>query len=178
MFARDGYAATSVDDIVAACGMTKGAFYHHFAGKEDLFEAVFVEEQQRIATQLTNTYEARPESDPVQASYVACRTFLTISRDPAVQRITLLDAPAALGWERMREIESDYGLALIKEGIRNAIRAKRLKRRDVDALAHVLFGAMCGGAMYMARAEDQGRAQRTVERELKAIIEGLASGAP
>lgn len=175
MFARDGYASTSLDAVVAECGVTKGAFYHHFVGKEELFEAVFIEEQQRIAEQLAETYETRRERDPVRASYAACRSFLELSRDPAVQQITLLDAPAVLGWERMREIESGYGLALMKEGIRNAIRAKRLKRRDVDALAHLLFGALCEGAMYMARADDQKTAQRKVELEFKAIIDGLAT---
>ena len=143
------------------------------SGKEELFEAVFVEEQQTIAARLAQTYEERRSRDPVQASLTACRSFLDISRDPAVQRITLIDAPAVLGWQRMREIESEYGLAMMKEGIRNAIKAGRLKRRDVDALGHLLFGALCEGAMYMARAQDQAAAQRKVEREFKALIDGL-----
>lgn len=175
-FARDGYAATSLDAIVAACGVTKGAFYHHFVGKEHVFEAVFIEEQQRIAAELAKTYETGRQRDPVQASYAACRAFLDVSLEPAVQRITLLDAPSVLGWERMREIESQYGLAMMKEGIRNAIAAKRVKKRDVDPLAHLLFGALCEGAMYMARADDQPAARRKVEREFKGILDGLVTG--
>ncbi len=173
LFARDGFAATSLDEVVVECGVTKGAFYHHFAGKEELFEAVFVEEQQRIASHLADTYGARRHRDPVKASLKACHAFLDLSRDPGVQRITLLDAPAVLGWERMREIESEYGLAMIKDGVQSAIAAGRAKRRNVDALAHLLFGALCEGAMFMARAEDQRAAQRTVEREFKAIVDGL-----
>lgn len=173
LFARYGYAATALESVVAECGLTKGAFYHHFVGKEQLFEAVFVEEQQRIAESLATTYAARRARDSVQAAYIACRAFLDICRDPAVQQITLLDAPAVLGWERMREIESDYGLAMIKDGIRNAIAAKQLKKRDVEPLAHLLFGALCEGAMYMARADDQASAQRKVEREFKNILDAL-----
>lgn len=173
LFAKDGFQATSLDAIASNCGVTKGAFYHHFDGKEELFEAVFVEEQQRIAAELAETYEARREQDPIKASLAASQAFLEISRKPDVQRITLVDAPSVLGWERMRQIEHDYGLQMMKEGIRNAISANRSQRRDVDALAYLLFGALCEGALYMASAEDQKSAQRKVEREFKAIIEGL-----
>lgn len=178
LFARHGYAGTSLDAIVAAFGMTKGAFYHHFSGKEELFEAVYVEEQEMIAAELARTYAARRARDPVQASLAACRRFLEISREPSVQRITLLDGPAVLGWMRMREIEADYGLAMLKEGIRNAMTAKQLRRHDVDALAHVLFGALCEGAIYMAGERDQGVAQRKVEREFRAIVEALVAVDP
>jgi AcrR family transcriptional regulator len=175
LFARDGFAATSLEAVATTAGVTKGALYHHFAGKEQLFEAVYTEEQQRIAEELARTYESRRNRGPLDASYTSCRRFLEISQDPAVQRITLLDAPAALGWDRMREIESAYGLALMKDGIQNAIAAGVLKRGDVDSLAHLLFGALCEGAMYMARADDQRAAQRKVERQFKAILDGLVS---
>lgn len=172
-FARIGYAGTSVDSIVASCRVTKGAFYHHFSTKEQLFEAVFIEEQARIVVELTETYRAKAERDPLQAFYEACRAYLAISLDPAVQRITLLDALAVLGWERMREIESDYGLAMMKMAIGNALAAGGSRRRQVDPLAHILFGAMSEAAMYLAYAEDQVAAKRQVERELKRVLDCL-----
>lgn len=172
LFARDGYAATPLEAVVSGCGVTKGAFYHHFSRKEQLFEVVFVEEQRRIAEAILEAYARK--KDPIDASYSACRAFLDVSLDPGVQRITLLDAPAVLGWERMRQIESEYGLAMMKAGIRTAIGAKRMRKRDVDALAHLLFGALCEGVMYMARAEDQRSARRRIERELKGLLDSLA----
>ena len=41
LFAEKGYAATSLDAIVAGARVTKGALYHHYSGKQALFEAVF-----------------------------------------------------------------------------------------------------------------------------------------
>ena len=172
-FARHGYAGTSLEGVVASCGVTKGAFYHHFANKERLFEAVFVEEQRRIVEGLAKTYGAAAERDPRRAFYDACRAYLEISLDPAVQRITLLDALAVLGWERMREIESDFGLAMMKMAIGNALSVRGARRREVDPLAHILFGAMSEAAMYMANAEDQAAAKRQVERQLGRLLDCL-----
>ena len=173
LFARHGYAATSLDAVVSECGVTKGALYHHFAGKSDLFEAVFREEERRVCEVIAIAYSRR--RDPIEAAFAGCRAFLEASLDPGVQRITLLDGPSVLGWERMREVEAEYGLALIKEGIRVAIAAGRMPRRDVDSLAHLLFGAMCEGAMFVVRSSDQPAAKRRFERELKAMLDAFAT---
>lgn len=173
LFATDGYAATSLDAVVAEAGVTKGAVYHHFRGKAELFEAVYEHEQARLSEELARAFGSK--ADPVEGAYAACRAFLDASMDQGVQRITLLDAPSALGWERMREIEAEYGLALIKSGIKAAIDAKRIARRDVDSLAHLLFGALCEGAMYVVRADDPALARRRFEREVKALLDALAA---
>ena len=175
-FARDGYVGTSLEGVVASCGVTKGAFYHHFANKKRLFEAVFVEEQRRIVDQLAKTYSVKAELDPHKAFYDACRAYLEISLDPAVQRITLLDALAVLGWERMREIEADYGLAMMKMAIGNALTTRGGRRHEVEPLAHILFGAMSEAAMYLANAKDQVAAKRQVERQFKRVVDCLLAG--
>ena len=40
LFLSRGYEKTTVNDVIAATGVSKGAFYHHFKAKEDLLEAV------------------------------------------------------------------------------------------------------------------------------------------
>ncbi len=151
LFAREGYAATSLEAVAAEAHVTKGALYHHFGGKRQLFEAVFEEEERRLCEALAAVYAE--EADPLQGAYAGCRAFLEVSLDPAVQRITLVDGPSVLGWERLREIEERYGLAMIKEALRDAGKAGG-SGRDVDAPAHLIFGALCEGAMFLARAED------------------------
>jgi AcrR family transcriptional regulator len=174
LFADDGYAATSLDAIAARAKVTKGAVYHHFPeGKAALYEAVFRKEQEQLCEELAVRYAKH--QDPLAGANAAFRAFLEASCEPGVQRITLLDAPAVLGWERMRAIEADYGLALLKEGIKQAIAAGRIRRRDVDPLAHLLFGALCEGAMYVAGSEDQQAAKRKIERELKVLLDALAA---
>jgi AcrR family transcriptional regulator len=169
LFATEGYAGASLEAVVRACGVTKGALYHHFAGKREIFEAVFRAEEQRICDALAAAGASK--SDPVDAMYAGCRTWLEVCLDPGVQRITLLDAPSVLGWERMREIEAEYGLALIKQGVRAAIAAGRMKRRDPDPLAHLLFGALCEGALFVARADDPAAARRSFEREIRTLLD-------
>jgi AcrR family transcriptional regulator len=171
LFAADGYAATSLEAIVSACGVTKGALYHHFAGKREIFEAVFRAEEARINEELAAA--GARKRDPVEAIHAGCRKWLEVCLDPGVQRITLLDAPSVLGWERMREIEAEYGLALIKAGLRQAIIAGRIAKRDPDPLGHLIYGALCEAALYLARADDQAGARRSVEREIKALIDAL-----
>lgn len=177
LFAREGYARTSLEAVCAEAGVTKGALYHHFAGKAELFEAVFEAEERELCASLVRGAGSGSgrRRDPWQTFQAGCRAFLQATLDPGVQRITLLDAPGVLGWKRMREIEADYGLRLLKEGLRHAADAGRLRTHDVDGLAHLLFGALCEGAMYIARAPDQDAALKRTTRELNALLDGLAA---
>lgn len=172
-FAADGYQATLLDDVVLAAGVTKGALYHHFGGKREVFKAVFEQEQQRLAGVVATAYSA--ESDPWLGFYEGCRAFFEASLDPGVQRITLLDAPAVLGWEAMRDIEAGYSLALLRQGLEAAITAERIVARPVAPLAHLLLGALCEAAMMVARAADQPGATDDVLREVRALLDALAA---
>ena len=171
LFAQDGYAATSLDAIAAAAGVTKGAVYHHFAGKREIFRAVFEREQRRLAAIEADAY--RRKRDPWEGFYSATRAFLEASLDPGVQRITLLDAPGALGWETMREIEAPNALAGIRHALRESMDAGRIAERPVEPLANLLFGAVCEAAMAVARAENQRTAQRGVLAALRELLRGL-----
>ena len=172
LFAADGYNATSLEDVVAAAGVTKGALYHHFSSKRDLFRGVFERDQAALARASHDAYRA--ESDPWDGFHAGCRAFLESSLDPGVQRIVLLDAPAVLGWEVVREIEAEHSLSMIENGLREAIEGDRIAPRPTGPLAHMLFGALCEGAMTVARSSgDQRRAMREVAREVDNILRSL-----
>lgn len=173
LFAREGFAATSLDSVASAAGVTKGSLYHHFSGKADLFEAVFERQEAGLAERV-GAIAAR-KRDPWQVAYAGVRAFLDESQDPAVQRILLVDGPSVLGWDRVREIEIRYGLALIKAVLGQLMNDGQIRRHDVDVLAHLLFGALTEGALLIARADDATAARRTVERELRRMIDGLAA---
>jgi AcrR family transcriptional regulator len=173
LFAADGYQATSLDDVVAAAGMTKGALYHHFAGKRELFRAVFEREEQELARACHAAYQR--ESDPWDGFYEGCRAWIEAVLDPGVQRITLLDAPAVLGWETVREVQRDQALSMIRNGLQTAIRSGRIAERPVDALSHLLFGALCEGAMAITRADDQRAASRALLAEVREMLRSLES---
>jgi AcrR family transcriptional regulator len=171
LFAEDGYSPTSLDAVVAKAGVTKGALYHHFGGKRELFEAVFVAEQERLTAAVIAAAEGK--EDPWEAFEAGCGAFIEACQEPGAQRIFLLDAPVALGWETIRRLESG-SLELMKQGIEMSIEAGSIEPRPVIPLAHLLFGAVCESAMVVARAPDQDAALRDALAELHRMLGSLA----
>jgi AcrR family transcriptional regulator len=170
LFAQDGYAATSLDAVVAQAGVTKGALYHHFEGKRDLFAVVFARENDRLLDAIVTAYGR--ETDPWAAFEAGCRAFLQETQEPGVQRIFLLDATAALGYERIRELESG-SLAMMEVGIERAMEEGRIEPRPAKPLANMLFGAICEIAMVTARATDQKAALADATDELARLLGAL-----
>jgi AcrR family transcriptional regulator len=151
--------------------VTKGAVYHHFEGKRQLFEAVFAREVERMATPLVAAYARK--KDPWDAFAAGCRAFLDECLDPELQRIVLLDAAAAIGWEEVRRLESPL-LEMMELGISMAVKARRIAPRPPAPLARFLYGALCETAMVVARAEDQKAAHRQAVGEIGRVLAGLA----
>jgi AcrR family transcriptional regulator len=173
LFAADGYDATFLDAVVERAGVTKGALYHHFDGKRALFAAVYEAEQRSIEHAVylaTRDYE-----DSWEAFMASCSAFFDIALDSGFQRI-LIDAPAVLGWHRMREIEDRNLMALINQGLKQAMEDGHIKHRRVEPLAHQLHGAMCEAAMVVARSEDPPQEARDAQAALTDILNGLALG--
>lgn len=171
LFANDGYAAISLDAVAARANVTKGAVYHHFDGKRQLFEAVFAREVAKLTETLVAAYARK--KDPWDAFVASCRAFLEECLEPGLQRIVLRDAFAAIGWESMRALEAPL-LDLMEVGIARAVEAGRIAPRPTGPLAHFLFGALCETAMVVARAENQRAAQRKAVAELGRVMAGLA----
>lgn len=171
LFAQDGYAATSLDAVAAKARVTKGAVYHHFDSKPQLFEAVFAREVDRLTAALAAVYARK--KDPWEAFHSGCRAFLDACLDPGLQRIVLVDGYAAIGREAMRRQEAPL-LEAMEVAITRAVDAGRIAPRPAGPLAHFLFGALCETAMIVARAENQGAAQRTAVAELARVMDALA----
>lgn len=151
-FGRSGYRATAIEAIAEAAGVTKGAAYHHFGGKADLFRAVFVGEQERLVAELEGVAAAAP--DAWAALRGGCRTFLEHCLDREFRQIVLLDGPAVLGWDGVRAIESTHVLRVLDGGIRVAAAAGLMVQENLEARSRMIFGALCEGGMVLARAED------------------------
>jgi AcrR family transcriptional regulator len=170
LFAEDGYGATSLDAVALEAGVTKGALYHHFEGKRQLFEAVFEREVEGLAVRLAEAYSR--EGDPWTALEAGSRAFLEACLEPRLQRIVLLDGFAALGWDGVRRREAVL-LDALEAGVQRAMDAGRLAKRPAAPLTSFLFGALCELAMVVARAPDPQRAQREAVAELRRIMDRL-----
>ncbi|HXR29059.1 MAG TPA: TetR/AcrR family transcriptional regulator [Solirubrobacteraceae bacterium] len=175
LFAERGYAAVGTEEIVRATGVTRGALYHHFAGKEALFQAVYEEVEQQLVQQIATTVLSSAGEDPLAALRVGAEAFLDACEDPAVQRIALVDAPSVLGWERWREIGLRYALGLVQGTIQAAIDAGRIEPQPIDPLAHLLLGAIDEGAMLIARADDGAATRAQVGQALGRFLDALAA---
>ncbi len=172
LFASDGYAAVSIEAVASKAGVTKGAVYHLFDGKRELFEAVLGREVTSLAESIGEVYRSEP--DPWEALRLGSRAFVEACLDPEIQRILLLDSFAALGWERVRSQETIL-LDGLTRGIERAIEAGRIEDRPAAPLAGLLFGAMCELAMLIARSDEQRLAEREALDELDRIFEALAT---
>ena len=153
LFGARGYASVGTEEIVRAAGVTRGALYHHFRDKADLFAAVAEEVEaeivERIAAEATGA-----AADPVDALRSGARLFLDTCAEPEVERIILLDAPAVLGWEAWRDLAGRYGLGLVQIALQSAMDAGAIVAQPVVPLAHVLIGALNECALYVASTED------------------------
>jgi AcrR family transcriptional regulator len=173
LFAADGYAATSLDAVCERAGVTKGALYHHFAGKKQLFSAVYIREQERLAEKVSAAYR-KVADDPWEAVFEGSRTYLEASLDPEVQRITLFDAPGALGYEAMRDLGVNCR-ELTLSGVQRAIRKGAIPPRPAAPLTAMLYGGLSESAMAIVRAEDPKAAMDETLADLRMLFDALAA---
>jgi AcrR family transcriptional regulator len=172
LFTERGYAAVGTDEIARAAGVTRGALYHQFAGKEELFAAVFETVEGELVQRLSAMRADSPD-DPVAMVHANVDAWLAACAEPEVHRIVLIEAPAALGWERWREIGRRYGVGLVELAVQSLIDAGAVPDQPVRPLAHVLVGALEEAAMYAARAPDRATATAEVRAALIQLIDGL-----
>jgi AcrR family transcriptional regulator len=171
LFARHGYNDVATEEIVRRAGVTRGALYHHFRDKRDLFAAVVEQVEQEVMQQVAET--ALAEADAWERQRVAIGAYLDVCLQPAVQRIVLTDAPSVLGLAAWREIEEKYGLAIVQAGLQSVIEAGYIEPQPIEPLAHLFLGALTEGGLLIGRAEDRERARREVGESLDRILQGL-----
>ncbi|MCK9487082.1 MAG: TetR family transcriptional regulator [Dehalococcoidia bacterium] len=170
LFADRGYAATSTEEVVHQAGVTRGALYHHFRDKYDLFEAVFLEIQDEARARIRGA--AGLHTTPWEAFRAGFDEYLNHSMDPTIQRIALIDAPAVLGWERWREL--DYTLDLLQSALRGLRENGAIApQAPTDELAHLLRGVANEASQMIASSADAPGERRRVGEALAAILEGL-----
>lgn len=171
LFTERGYAATSTTEIVERAGVTRGALYHHFPAKDDVFRAVFEQLEDEVTQHVARA--ALAGADPFEQFRLGSRAYLDACLDPAVQRVVLVEGPSVLGWERWQEVEQRYGYGLVVAGVEAAMAAGLVETQPVAPLAHVLFGALTEAGMVVARAEDPGAARAVMDEAMDRLLDGL-----
>ena len=175
LFGSLGFNEVSNERIAQEAGVTRGALYHHFADKKDLFAAVFETVEAEIVSRIEGETSAIGPSDVIAQMRLGASTWLDICLEPEVHRITILDAPAVLGLSRWHEIGNKYGMALVVALLESAIKSGAIRKQPLAPLGHVMLGALREGATYLATAPNSNQARREVGVVIDHLINSLGT---
>jgi AcrR family transcriptional regulator len=173
LFADPGFADVALETIVRDAGVTRGALYHHFADKTELFAAVFEQVEAEMAAGMAEAVAAAGETDPIEVMRLGTRFWLDACADPEVQRIVLMDAPVVLGWERWSEIGQRYNIGVVTSLLADAIDSGRISPLPVEATALTMLGAVREATLYVARATNQREAREDAGAVMDRLIDSL-----
>lgn len=177
LFSERGFARTGTEDVVAAANVTRGALYHHFKGKEALFEAVFLQIQEEIGARIEAA--AASETGLWTRTMAGCRAFLEAACEPDVRQIVLRDAPSVLGLEVWRLADERNATSRLRRSLAELDRAHGGENFDVEVMTVLLNGALNEAALWLAGEDDAraalARAHRTFEH-LTHVLRPPASG--
>lgn len=174
LFGRKGYPQTSVDEIAAAARVTKGAVYHHFAGKEALFRAVHAEVEAEAQARALGAGD--PQAPPVDQIVAKVNAYLDAALDEEIRRITLVDGPALLGLEPDVPADQQAAQAGLRSFIVTAIARGQIADLDPGVLIDLIGGLALLGGLLIARASDPDVARAAVGQALDVMLRGLAPG--
>lgn len=174
LFAERGYEETSIEAVLAAAGVSRGALYHHFAGKDALFEAVLEAVENGVTARLTAEITGAP--DAVSAVESAALAWIEMAGDPVIQQIILSDAPSVLGLERWRAMNEEYSLGATRLLLQAVADEGRLSPDLVAPFALMLLGALDELAMAVARADDRETALAAGRHAVRELLRRIFVG--
>ncbi len=177
LFAEHGYAQIGTERVAQAAGVTRGALYHQFSDKAELFAAVLEAVEVDLTTHLIDVVSGVASDDPLAALVAGVDAWLDASTGPEVRQIVLLDGPAVLGWERWRAVGERYGLGLVTGLLSELMEAEAIPQQPVEALAHVLIGALDEAVLFIALAADPVRARADVATVLHRLVMAVTTQA-
>ncbi|GLZ42681.1 TetR family transcriptional regulator [Actinokineospora sp. NBRC 105648] len=176
LFTRQGYSATSLDAIAKRARVTKGALYHHFSGKQALFEAAFDAVERAVMSRLGEVVTG--PGTPWDRAVSGLQAYVKVCLEPSYQRIAIHEGPVVMGWERWREAEEHFSYGIVRAAIESLIEAGEIDPLPVEVTARILFGALQTGAAVIAGAEDPKKASAEVSQTIIRVLHGMRRQAP
>jgi len=173
LFGERGYDATSIEAVLESSRVARGALYHHFQSKAELFDAVAVEVFAQIAEETAAA--ARGGTKPLEQLRAGSQAWLGMALDPAVQRIALVDPPTVLGWTRWRSLDEQYTLGGLRASLRSLAREGRIPAGEEEVLAYMMLAALNEAALFIANADDQEAALGTARAAIDTLLDRLAA---
>jgi AcrR family transcriptional regulator len=170
LFAQKGYAEASTDELVRRAKVTKGALYHHFSNKLDLYRAVVEDMQREIVARMDDA--AGDLGDPQERLEQACRAYLDACVDSALTRVLVIEAPVVLGWKSWCDLAHQHEIAALAHYLEAVVERSTTGERPLE-VAHVLLGALNTAARVIATSDDPHKARAQVEETIQRLLKGL-----
>lgn len=172
LFAERGYHDVGIREFTAKAGVTRGAFYHHFGDKESLFLAVFDQVEREMMAD-PDRRGRKPPGDAWSEFRNGIQRYLDAATQPDIQRITLIEAPAVLGWARWRKLEEGYGLGSITQALSAAMKSGVVRKQPIAPLASLLLGSIIEAALHIAHSDKPKQSRLEVGHALDSLLRGL-----
>jgi AcrR family transcriptional regulator len=169
LFGERGYEDTSIEEVLAASGVARGALYHHFQSKAELFDAV----AEAMFAQVAGATDAaaRDGATPLERLRAGAHAWLEIACERTVQRIVLLDSPMVLGWARWRALDEEHSLGDLRASLQRLAREGRLPAGQEEILARMLLAALNEAALFITAAQDEAAALQTARAAVDTLID-------
>ena len=176
LFAEEGYEAVSIEVVLQSCAISRGALYHHFGSKSEIFVAVLEAVEEQVARSVAQA--AIGADGPLAIVSAGAEAWLALAAsDPVVRRVILQDAPAVLGWDKWRDIEERHSLGLIKLGLSAASQNGLFPADRVDFYARSLLAILIEGALIVSRSENPAADKLRARDTVNAFLMGIDAGA-
>ncbi len=176
LFVEKGYAETGTPEIVSAAQVTRGALYHHFADKADLFRATLEQEAKAVAAQIER--ETRNPTSALDAMIVGTEAYFVAMSEPGRARLLLLDGPAVLGHAEMARIDLETGGEELRQGLAYASAEGALEAVPLDAMTQVLSAAFDRAALAIAAGEPAADYKEAIRILLTALFSKAGNAGP
>jgi AcrR family transcriptional regulator len=173
LFAAHGYDGTGTEQIVADARVTRGALYHHFRDKADLFRAVMAEAAGSVAQRLIDEQLASVSPSPLDEIRDGVSAFLDVCVGGDFQRIVLVDGPRVLGSDAWEELVERYGRGILEEWLNRCVEAAELEAVPVSALARLLIAMLTEASLAIARSASPAQTRADLGIVLDRMLTGL-----
>jgi AcrR family transcriptional regulator len=173
LFTEAGYHATGTADIVARAALTRGALYHHFAGKEDLFTEVFRAAIAELVSRSNSAATALPGDTWSKVTTAYSQYLELVASNEEYQRILLIDGPAVLGWAQWRELQSEFVANGTAEALQMLMDQHIVARQPAEPLAHLIQAALNDAAMTIAHAKNPAQASKEAMAAFLFLLQGI-----
>lgn len=170
LFAQKGYAESSTDEVVRRAKVTKGALYHHFSNKLELYRAVVADMERELVAKMAEAADGA--KTPHTKLEAACRAYLDACLDSSLTRILVLEAPVVLGWKEWCELAHQHEIAALATYLESVVATSATGERPLE-MAHVLLGALNTSARVIAQAEDPAKARTQVKATIDRLLKGF-----